>query len=141
MKNLNVVPTPSHIFKWERFGGYECSSVGDKRFSALNAYMPDGRTIEAHYQCDGKGYNPGGTNWRLGKGKPAINGNTREQLWVFYKDLWETWASNNMDLMRELFRHARNRGNTLSDQFATTDINQARALAEILTVLSAKGKP
>lgn len=32
--------------------GYEVSSKGDKRFSALFAKMPDGRSIEMHYQCD-----------------------------------------------------------------------------------------
>jgi hypothetical protein len=142
MKNLNVVPTPSHKFTWSRFGGYECSSKGDIRFSAMYASLPDGRTIEMHYQLDhgGKGFQPGGTDWRIGKGKLAINGNTREQLWCFYKGLWQTWASNNMHLMRQLFRHARINGNTLSDRFATTEINQARALAEILTELSQRGK-
>ena len=41
---------PSQTIKWSRKGGYECSSKGDKRFSALFAVMPDGRTIEQHYQ-------------------------------------------------------------------------------------------
>lgn len=35
-------------FKWARRGGYECSSKGDARFSALNVRLPDGRTIDAH---------------------------------------------------------------------------------------------
>ena len=36
---------------WQRRGGYEVSSKGDKRFSALNAVLPDGLSIEVHYQC------------------------------------------------------------------------------------------
>ena len=55
-------------FTWQRFGGYECGSKGDNRFSAFNAVLRDGRAIEQHYQCDVKGYDPGGKNWKLGKG-------------------------------------------------------------------------
>ena len=59
------------MYYWARRdkNGYEVSSKGDKRFSALYARMLDGRTIEEHYQCDVKGYDVGGTNWKLGKGK------------------------------------------------------------------------
>ncbi len=39
-------------FKWARYGGYEISSQGDKRFSAFNAILSDGRSIEQWYQCD-----------------------------------------------------------------------------------------
>ena len=48
------------MFVWQRRGGYEVSSIGDKRFSAMYAVMPDGRTIEQWYQCDLKGYDIGG---------------------------------------------------------------------------------
>jgi hypothetical protein len=55
-------------YLWARFGdkekpGVECSSKGHKHYSAIYALMLDGRSIEAHYQCDVKGYNPGGQNW------------------------------------------------------------------------------
>lgn len=40
------------VFTWVRRGAYEVSSVGDKRFSAFNAIMPDGRSIEQIYHCD-----------------------------------------------------------------------------------------
>jgi hypothetical protein len=36
--------------------GYEVSTVGDKRFSALVAKLKDGRTIEEAYQLDVKGF-------------------------------------------------------------------------------------
>ena len=82
----------SNKYTWARRGGYEVSSKGDTRFSALNALLEDGRTIEMHYQCDpspvGKGFDPGGTNWRLGKGKNPKDPNmTREQLWEKYLGL------------------------------------------------------
>ena len=117
-------------FKHSRFGGYECSSQGDKRFSALFARMPDGRTIEMHYQCDIKGYCPGGTNWKLGKSKPPINPSI--DLWKEYLGLWEQWAFLNPNLMGELGYAAQAKGYLLSDRFATTPVNQARALATLL---------
>lgn len=117
-------------FTFTRYGGYECSSKGDKRFSAFNAVMPDGRTIEQHYQCDVKGYQPGGTNWRLGKGKPPLNKET--DLWAEYLNLWEIWALAHPELMTELGEAASQKNRVLSDMFATTPVNQARALATIL---------
>ena len=63
------------MFTYARYGGYECSSHGDKRFSALFAKLADGRTIEMHYQCDVKGYQPGGIgtmrDWMSGIVVPA----------------------------------------------------------------------
>lgn len=112
---------------WQRYGGYECSSKGDKRFSALFAKLPDGRTIEEHYQCDIKGYNPGGTNWRDYKGKPALDPETN--LWEEYLNLWWEWAELNPELIEDL--RIRCNG-VLSDMFADTSISQARALAMIL---------
>lgn len=125
-------------FKWQRTSvpGYECSSKGDKRFSAFYARMPDGRTIEQHYQCDVKGYDIGGTNWKLGKGKPPLINHNK--LWEKYLELWYLWAQNNVPLMRELYRAARLCDNTLTDMFATSDVNQARALAHILNDWSDK---
>lgn len=117
-------------FKFARYGGYECSSKGDKRFSAFNAVMSDGRTIEQHYQCDVKGYAPGGTNWRLGKGKPPLD--RTKDMWAEYLALWEQWAVAHPDLMDELGEQAIKKNGVLSDMFATTPVNQARALADIL---------
>ena len=45
---------------------YEVSTAGDKRFSALNATLSDGKTIEYHYQVNIKGYD----SIKAGKGKP-----------------------------------------------------------------------
>ena len=120
------------MYTWRRYGGYEVSSHGDKRFSAFNAIMPDGRSIECHYQCDIKGYDIGGRNWRLGKGKPPREKMSHEEIWQKYLKLWEVWASNNKELMQELKEVLVKYNNTLSDKFASTPVNQARALAEVL---------
>lgn len=115
---------------WKRYGGYEVSSKGDKRFSAFCAVLPDGRTIEGHYQCDVKGYQPGGKNWRLGKGKPPLD--TSKDLYAEYLALWKTWAVAHPALIEELRMLVASNGNVISDRFASSDVNQARALAEIL---------
>lgn len=113
--------------------GYEVSSKGDRRFSALFAIMPDGRSLECWYQCDIKGYDVGGTNWQLGKGKPPLNYNI--DLWVAYLRLWEMWASRNLPLLRELWQLVITHDCVLTDCFASTPINQAHALSVILNDL------
>ena len=120
------------MYAWKRYGGYEVSSHGDRRFSAFNAIMPDGRSIECHYQCDIKGYDIGGRNWKLGKGKPPREKMSHEKIWQKYLKLWEVWADNNPALMQELKVLVSKYNNTLSDKFASTPVNQARALAEVL---------
>lgn len=120
------------MFTWQQKGGYECSSTGDKRFSAFHAKMPDGRSIEHHYQCDVKGYQPGGRDWKLGKGKPPLTQMTQEALYEAYKALWVTWAKANPHLMMELRSKALEHNCLLSDMYANTPVNQARALADLL---------
>jgi len=93
--------------------------------------MPDGRTIEEWYQCDVKGYDPGGNNWRLGKRKPPLILYPRNELYVAYKTLWKIWAFNNTEKMQDLHEKSKRYDHLLSDCFGATDINQARALAEI----------
>lgn len=117
---------------WSKHFGYECSSKGDKRFSAFYAKLEDGRTIEEWYQCDVKGYDTGGTNWRLGKGNPPLGQVTAKQLWESYLQLWQRWAKLHPIEMAELRAQAKPYDNMLSDTFATSDINQAHALATIL---------
>lgn len=127
------------LFTWSNRGeGYECSSKGDKRFSAFYARMQDGRTIEQHYQCDVKGYDIGGTNWNLGKGKPPVNGLTEDELLDQYVDLWRIWARDNLDYIRDLYRECTKTNNNLTDMFATTRVNQAHALSIILNELCSK---
>ncbi len=103
---------------------YEVSSAGDKRFSAMTARLSDGKTIEDAYQAL-KG---------SGKGQPAVDPNF--DYYGTYKGLWSRWAKENPGLMEELASKAK--GKTLTDKFANTENNQARALAEILTEQSPK---
>jgi hypothetical protein len=130
-------------FDWRRRGGYEVSSKGAKQYSALNARMPDGRTIEQHYQLDVKGWDPGGTDWRYGKGKPPRFPMSHEEQWHAYLNLWRIWAKQHPDMLialyGEIIHHydapippAADAVFYLSDCFASTDINQARALAILL---------
>lgn len=144
------------LFAWKRFGGYEVSSKGDKRFSAFNAIMLDGRSLECWYQGDCKGWCPGGTEWRLGKGKPPkeltpeaqdaliypeLYATTQGGLWEAYLTLWRRWCNDHVDLLADLrekiLQHHRLMPSEdevfyLCDRFATTPINQAHALAVIL---------
>ena len=111
--------------------GYEVSSRGDRRYSPLFARMPDGRTIEAHYQCDVKGFDPGGVAWMQFKGRnPA--GVSRQQLWEGFLGLWRVWAAENKHLMRHLLVLAEEHNGVLTDRFAKTSINQAHALSVLL---------
>ena len=153
--------------------GYEVSSSGDNRFSALYARFNKNTiidavdvgemTIEDVYQYvikkSGKGkaaamdsilnHNHGLgredyeflhtlpddlssaiINHFTGK-KPA----TKEQLedYYYYRGylpLWQEWAKQNPELIEEL--RVKSAGKTLTDQFANTRVNQARALADIL---------
>lgn len=128
-------------FEWSREGGYEVSSKGDIRFSAFRAIMTDGRSIEHHYQCDVKGWDPGGTAWQLGKGRPPKDQSmTPARLKEAYLALWRDWAArhpNHIADLRKLVEHHETAfvlGDVcyLTDSFAKTAVNQAWALAEIL---------
>lgn len=119
--------------------GYEITTRGDVRFSAMAAKMPDGRTLEMWYQCDIKGYDPGGKDWRKGKGNPSIIPYPPGEQYLAYKTLWRIWAVNNTDLIEYLLNTLVHHGNLLTDRFATTEINQARALSEILNEWTENG--
>lgn len=117
---------------WARYSpnGYECSSKGDTRFSALFARLEDGRTIEEAYQLDVKGYRRIASHWMQAKGQPPLNGKTRPELLAEYLELWDTWAMENPQLIEEL--EVASRDKVLTDMFATSDVNQAHALSRII---------
>ncbi len=119
-------------YTWNRKGGYQCSTKGDRRFSAFYARLADGRSIEEHYQCDIKQFDLGGTNWRLGKGKSPLRNISPDDLYLEYKDLWKQYFDLNPYLVDFLIDILPNHNYTLSDVFATSPINQARAIADIL---------
>jgi ribonuclease HI len=125
---------------WSKAKGYECSSNGDTRFSAFYAIMEDGRTLEQHYQCDVKGYDTGGTNWKLGKGKPPLD--TTQKMFPLYLNLWKRWCNigDNYASLLELKELAISNEFYLRDSFATSPVNQAHALSVILNDLDKVSK-
>lgn len=123
---------------------YEVSSKGDKRFSALNATFKKGTvidgtevggmTIEDVYQSVIK---KSGKNQLPSKDSKLYKSElkTKEEKEDFsyyegYLPLWQEWAKQNPELIEDLREKAK--GKTLTDQFANTRVNQARALADIL---------
>ena len=115
-------------YKSSRFAkiGYEVSSQGDRRFSAYFARLKDGETIEFKYQCRVKGY----SSIKEGKGKPPKD--TSVDLWEEYLKLWKQWCQENPKSIQELKELLTHFNYTLTDKFATSQVNQARALATIL---------
>lgn len=147
-----TINTSNSNYKWARYSNnsYEVSSQGDKRFSALFAKLqpgaditiirgfPDGTyslenvklkaplTIEEIYQIYIKGYK----TVSEGKGKPPKYDISKEESYNLYKNLWRVYLEQNPELEQDLREKAK--GKVLTDKFASTDISQARALAEIL---------
>ncbi|MCB0479703.1 MAG: hypothetical protein KDC84_16160, partial [Crocinitomicaceae bacterium] len=104
--------------------GYEVSSKGNKKFSAFSARIKKrgNRTIEEIWQTDIKGY----STVKDGKGKPPRNKISFED----YKNLWREYFNENPNDLIEIAKLSD--GKTLTDQFANTENNQARAISEII---------
>ena len=141
-----IKPNEQTKATWARHSdqGYEVSTAGDSRFSALNARFKrgtkvlgirvDNKTIEYVYQNIVKKSEKG-----KAPGKDSILHNEeikdKDELEDFsyekgYKPLWEKWADQNPDLIEELA--VKSRGKVLTDKFANTRVSQARALADII---------
>lgn len=77
----------------------ECSSRGDKRFSAFFARIAarGGRSIEAIYQS-AKVFEDGTTNlhWRDAKGRRAVN---QAECLALYTRLWDEYIAENPHLL------------------------------------------
>ena len=84
------------------------------------------------YKTKDKGNDPQGLDWRKGKGRPPANMKSHEQLYEGYLELWRFWVVENMDLFIELHDTVAEHGYVLSDCFAASPVNQARALAQLL---------
>jgi FMN phosphatase YigB (HAD superfamily) len=108
---------------------YECSSKGDKRFSALYAKL-NGKSIEEIYQLDIKGYRGKVKHWKEAKGKSPFNGKSKEQLFKEYVELWKEYFRRYPELLEEIKEKAKDK--TITDMFGVTSINQARAICYIL---------
>lgn len=110
----------------------ECSSRGDRRFSAFYAKV-NGRSIEEQYQA-AKVFSDGSTglSWRAAKGRQATNMREVSRL---YKALWRQYLMKNPELL-EVLKSA----SGLSDVFGQTGSNcQALTLWELRSALPFKG--
>lgn len=87
----------------------ECSSRGDRRFSAFYAKV-DGISIESRYQ-DAKIFDDGSTGlgWRDAKGHRPVNINEVREL---YSRLWDQYIAEHPELVDVLLA-----ASGLSDQF------------------------
>lgn len=137
VSNDEVIKRGWNNKKIEGVPNYEVSSKGNKKFSALYAILKDGRSIEEAYQLDVKGYREIAEKQGYkrgdkipGKGKTFINSMTEEEGYQAYKNLWETYLKENPELAEVLIKQI-NAGSILTDTFARTVNNQARALAEL----------
>ena len=150
IEGMRKAQVKTELFPWARYAkgkpNFEVTTHGGKgkEFSAFNARfkkdqytetvnISKGNSVEEVYQTEVKGY----ASWRDGKGKPTRNGQTREELYEDYKELWRIWYRENPSKIRELAKHAE--GKVITDKFATTEINQARVHSELLTELHGKG--
>lgn len=113
----------------------ECSSRGDRRFSAFYALV-DGRTIEAQYQgakrfADGRT----GLGWREAKGRQAVNA---EECAALYSALWNQYIVEHPELLDVLLA-----ATGLSDVFGQKGhVCQATELWRIrLAALSTRSHP
>lgn len=77
----------------------ECSTSGDRRFSAFVA-MVHGVTIETRYQA-AKIFSDGqtGLSWQLAKGRAAVN---QEEVQWLYGLLWDIYIAEHPELLFEL---------------------------------------
>lgn len=85
---------------------HECSSKGDKRFSAFYARIrsKDNYSIETLYQSfkvfdDGHGGLITGLSIFYAKGRKALN---QELASKYYHELWETYITENPELLKVL---------------------------------------
>lgn len=127
------------INTWSRYpsnnkSNYEFSSKGDKRFSPLFAMLPDGRLIEEAYQLDIKGYRKYTNEWREAKGKPPLNDLSKHQMFTKFRRLFVTLLESDPILLTDFIELSKKYENFV-DRFASTEINQARALCDIANAL------
>ena len=124
----------SNIYVGKRYAnGYEVSSKGDTRFSALRAKLFDGRTVEEVYQLDVKGYRADFNNWRWAKGKPSKIEYTLREQQNLYTTIWWKYMQEQKDATRDLILRMQEQETiVLTDMFANGNISQAYSISEIL---------
>ena len=93
----------------------ECSSQGDKRFSAFYARIRflQNKSIEELYQGN-KIFDGGetGLNWKDAKGRKSTN---QEQVHKYYSHYWDLYFQENPELLNVIMKY-----NGFSDVFGQT---------------------
>ena len=120
-------------YTWARYGGYDVTTKGDRRFSPFYCCNAAGIKIEEYYQLDVKGYRGEVENFMDAHGLPCKRNLTREEQYQLFKAAYKEWADAHPDLMRELAVKAAGTNYVISDMTAKDpNLCQARALAELL---------
>jgi hypothetical protein len=78
----------------------ECSTKGDKRFSAFCAFV-DGKSIEETYQAAKRIDGRTGLSWKQAKGKRAEN---QAECAALYSVLWDRYIVEHPELLEVLIR-------------------------------------
>jgi hypothetical protein len=102
----------------------ECSTRGDKRFSAFCAIV-NGKSIEEQYQA-AKVFDDGSTglHWKEAKGRKAVNAT---ECTILYEKLWRQYIAEHPELLDVIKKVS-----GLSDIFAKKgSVNQAYILWKI----------
>jgi len=119
-----LVPKKKNMIKHGTPPYLECSSKGDKRFSAFYAQV-NGQSIEKQYQA-AKRFADGsaGLSWQMAKGKKCANQGEVTQI---YESLWRQYIKENPELLPVLMA-----ATGLSDMFGQPGHNcQATVLWKI----------
>ena len=115
----------------------ECSSKGDKRFSAFNAKIKDegGKSIEELYQAFKVFDNDlTGLTWKQAKGKKPVN---IEASRLYYSLLWDLYFYENPELQSVVLKY-----NGFTDIFGQIDhACQAEEIYRIRMALGSTEKP
>ena len=132
-KESRLIRPLNYKYKWARVVKrgepyYECSSKGNKEFSALYAFI-DKKSIEEIYQLDIKGYRGKVEHWKEAKRKPPLNNKNEKMLYLEYLRLWQSYLKEKPNLYFKLLKEAKDK--TITDMFGVTNINQARALCDL----------
>lgn len=79
----------------------ECSSRGDRRFSAFYARV-NGKSIEDQYQA-AKVFEDGSTgqSWKAAKGRKAVN---QSEVSILYSKLWDQYIAEHPELATILIK-------------------------------------
>lgn len=135
---LASAPVPGKGKSWGQFSdgaeSFEVSTKGTqqgRQYSAFNARIKGrgNKSIEDIYQIDIKG------GEKLAPGRYSMKGKlpegmTPDEAYETYKNLWREWFQENPRKLQEISELTQ--GKKITDQYASSNVSQARAIYEIL---------